>query len=183
MANVTVSKPSISGAVYRAKLSSSLVLPTDATTTLASDFITMGYISEDGITNDNSPESESVKAFGGDTVLTFENGKEDTFAFTMLEALNANVLKAVYGEDNVTGTAITTGYTVKANSKPLEEAAWVIELALRDGAIKRIVIPDAKITEIGTITYSDADAVGYEVTLTALPDASGNTHYEYIIRQ
>lgn len=176
---VSVSKPKIGGAVYRALLSSSLTLPTDATTALGSDFVQLGYVSEDGITNDNTPESDVVKAFGGDTVLTFENGKEDTFGFTLIDSTNVDVLKAVYGSGNVTGT-LSTGITVKANSLPQEAAAWVFELVLADGVVKRIVIPEAKITELGTITYNDTTAVGYETTITAVQDASGNTHYEYL---
>jgi hypothetical protein len=34
----------------------------------------------------------------------------------------------------------------------------------------------------GDITYNDGDLVGYETTLNAVPDTSGNTHYEYIMR-
>lgn len=179
VSNVTAGKPKISGAIFRADLPATL--PTDATTALDAGFKLMGYISEDGVTNSNTPDTTDIKAWGGDTVLNIQESKDDTFQFTMLEVLNADVLKAVYGSSNVTGT-LPTGITVKANSEESEEGAWAIDMVLRDGAVKRIVIPDAKISDLGDISYTDSDAVGYEVTLTCMPDASGNTHYEYIIR-
>ena len=76
--------------------------------------------------------------------------------------------------------SLAEGITINANSKELQEQAYVIDMILRDGTLKRIVIPDAAIGEIAEITYSDSDAVGYGVTLNAMPDAAGNTHYEYI---
>ncbi len=175
--NVTTGKPKKGGAIFRAPLGTAL--PTDATTALDEAFAGLGYCGDDGLTNTNSPESDNIKAWGGDTVLTYQSSKDDTFTFVLIEALNPDVLKAVYGDDNVTGT-LAAGITVKANSDPQEAAAWVIEQVMRDGAHKRIVIPSAAVTEVGDITYSDEDAVGYETTITATPDTDGNTHYEYI---
>lgn len=176
--NVTAGKPAIEGAIYRAPLSDSVTIPTDAVSELSSDFKPMGYVSDGGLTNSNSPESDKIKAWGGDTVLVTQNEKADTFKFKLIEVMNPDVLKAVYGDDNVTGD-IASGMAVVANSNEPEEGVWVVDMILRGDVLKRIVIPDGKLSELGDIEYVDDDAVGYDMTIEALPDTIGNTHYEY----
>lgn len=175
-ANVTTGKPKVAGAVYRAPIGTTL--PTDASTSLAAAFEDMGYISEDGITNSNSPDSEKIKDWGGQTVLVVTNEKPDTFKIKFLESLNEDVLETVYGVSNVTVGSNTI--TVVANASALGEYIYVIDMVMTGGALKRIVIPKGSLSELGDIVYKSNEAVGYEVTLEALPDSSGNTHYEYI---
>ena len=173
--NVSTGKPKVAGAVFCGPLTATMPTTADATLT---GFTELGYVSEDGVTNNNSPETENVKAWGGDTVLVLQTEKADTWTFTLIEALNSEVLKAVYGSSNV--TTGTGTISVNATSAMLPDKAYVIDMALKGGAMKRIVIPQGSISELGEIVYKDDEAIGYEITITALPNSSGVTHYEYI---
>lgn len=175
--NVSAGKPKTTGAIWAAPKGTTLPLNTDSA--LDAAFKCLGYCSNDGLTNGTNLESETIKAWGGNTVLTIQTSKDDTFGFTLIEVLNEDVLKFVYGASNVVGS-LETGLTVKANGSEVEEVSLVIDMIMRDNTAKRIVIPAGKISELGDITYSDEDAVGYETTVTCTPDTAGNTHYEYI---
>ena len=177
VSNVSAGKPAVGGAAYIAPLNTTL--PTDATTALEAAFTGLGYISEDGLVNSNSPETEQVKAWGGDVVLTTLTEKQDTFKFTLIEVLNADVLGFVYGSDNVTGT-LATGISVAAKAAQLPGHVMAFDMIMRGGVLQRIVLPNAEISEIGDVEYTDSGAAGYEITVTALPDASGSTHHTYI---
>ena len=175
--NVSAGKPKVGGAVYRAPKGTAL--PTDASSELAAVYKALGYISDDGLTNSNAPESDDIKAWGGDTVLSVQTDKPDTFGMKFIESLNTEVLKTIYGDDNVSVDA-DGSITIKATSTEMDEAIYVIDMIMRGGALKRIVIPIGKISDLGDIEYKDNDAVGYDTTITAMPDADGVTHYEYI---
>jgi len=177
--NVSAGKPKVLGAIYHAPLGTAL--PTTVSAALNASFACVGYISEDGVTNSNSAESESLKAWGGDIVMVSQTEKNDTFAFKMIEAKNIEALKAVYGAANVSGT-LSEGVTVKSNSKQNPAEAWIIDIAMSENAFKRIVIPNAMLTELEDIVYNDSEAIGYGVTLSALPYSGfdGDTHREYI---
>lgn len=177
--NVSAGKPLTTGAIWVAPLGTSL--PTDTSTALNAAFKCLGYCSDDGLTNSTNLESETIKAWGGDSVLTIQKSKDDTFKFTLIEVLNVDVLKFVYGSTNVSGD-LSTGITVNVNNADVEEKSIVIDMIMRDNTAKRVVIPAAKISDVGDITYSDSDAVGYETTVATSPDSNANTHYEYILK-
>lgn len=176
-ANVTVGKPKVGGAIYVAPLGSTL--PTDSSTALDAAFKCLGYVSEDGVTNSNSPESDNVKAWGGDTVLVLQTDRPDSFSLTLLEGLNKDVLETIYGTNNVTVDA-QGNITVKATADEMVGHAWVFEMIMKGNRAKRTVIPNGTISELGDIVYKDDEAVGYNVTIQDVPDASGVYHYEYI---
>lgn len=177
--NVSAGKPKVGGAIFAAPVGTPL--PTTTAEALDAAFKNLGYCSDDGLTNSTSLDVQKIKAWGGDTVLVIQSSREDTFKYKLIEIKSLEVLKHVYGADNVTGT-LETGIVVKVNNSDVPEQSLVIDMILRDNTAKRIVIPSCKISEVGDIVYGDEDAVGYETTVDCTPDSDGNTHYEYILK-
>ena len=175
--NVSTGKPNISGAVYVAPMTATL--PTDATTALDAAFVCLGYVSEDGLENNNELDVSEIKAWGGNIVYRSLNGLDDTFSLSLIESENVDVLMNVYGDANVTVDA-NDNVTINIVAEDPQEKIWVFELAMRGGRAKRIVIPDGAVTARETITYNDSDAVAYGITVSAYPDSTGKTHVEYL---
>ena len=178
--NVSTSSPKVTGAIYYAPLGT--VLPTDAKTALNAAFKGVGYISEDGVTRSQTRSSNNIKEWGGGVVATVQTEYGESFKFKMIETLNDLVQKAVYGDTNVTGKldeTTTASMTVKHNALEPVANAWVIDTVMLDGTLSRIVVPNAKITELGDLAYKKDTAIGYDVTLSAMLDANGNTSYDY----
>lgn len=182
--NVSASSPKVGGAIHVAKIGTEL--PEDAVSNLDEAFKELGYIADTGVTNSNTPSMTDIKAWGGDIVQSSLSEKPDKFSFKLLEGLNIDVLKTIYGEENV--TEITVGESdnahkeikIAAKAKLPDDYSWVVDMILNDDKIKRIVIPTAKITNLADIVYTNTNAFGYDITLSAYPNDVGDTHYEYI---
>ena len=174
-ANVSAAKPKAGGAIFWAPKDTAV--PTNATTKLADGFQSVGYVSEDGLTEKETRSYEKHKAWGGDTVASSQTEYGKSYSFKMIET-NAATMKARYGEDNVTVDESGNVTQVKHNSAELPEGVWVVEMVVA-GRILRKVMPIAKIEEVGDITYSDGSLVAYEVTLGLLPDKNGDYEIDY----
>jgi hypothetical protein len=177
--NVLAGKPLATGGVLRDPASST-GLPTDATTPLVGP-TALGYIGEDGLTETIDRSTDKVKAWGGDVVKVVQTDFSVSYGFTFYESINADVLKAVHGDENVDLTPATAAHgnqtVTKINSTELPKSEWFFEV--RDGQAKiRIYVPIGQITAVGEVNYNDGAVIGYPVTLEAFPDADGNQAYK-----
>jgi hypothetical protein len=181
VANVVAGKPSSTGGVFIAPIGTTA--PTDATTVFAAAFTSAGYIGEDGVTESTETSVEKIKAWGGDPVKVMQTEHSVSFQFTFIETLNSDVLKAVYGDGNVTTTPATgaKGTLHKVNVKSGDLPHKFFAFQVKDGnATVRIVVPDGQITEVGEVTYSDSEVIGYQVTVEAFAGAGGVKVTKYL---
>ena len=176
--NVSTAKGRVTGAAFVG--GAKATLPTDASSALTG-FSDLGFISEDGLTNSFSPSSEDIKSWDGAIISTPMSERPDTMSFKLMECLNLEALKLVFGDDNVSGS-ISEGITVKASTAELDSHSFVFDMAI-NGGIKRIVVPNGKVSSVGDISYKGSEATAFELELKCMPDANGYTHYEYIIAE
>lgn len=83
--------------------------------------------------------------------------------------VNEQVLKEIYGSENVTVDDTAGTISIVGTSAEKEEHPWVIETLLDENTVERLIIPLGKITEMGDIAYSTDGPISFEVTITAYP--------------
>lgn len=185
-ANVTFSKPGTSanksGYIWVAPLGTAI--PTDATTELATAFVGLGYLSEDGLTEPASFEpGDDIVAAGGDTVAQADPTFSKTWTGTCIEALNEDLLKVAYGSSNVTVTPAGESdgsITVKEQAGDIEHHVIVIDEMLKGGRKRRNVMADATFLITGDISHVHTALVNFEFTITAYPTANQPAQTQYI---
>lgn len=143
-------------------------LPATATGALDAGLLKGGYISQDGLTETIEADVETIRAWGTDPVAQVQPEHNYSFAFTLYETLNADVLRAVYGADNVTVDATTGEIAVDIVPGVPAEMAFVFEIFDRNKGHVRIVVPKGQLVFSGDITYNDEGVAGFTVTVTAL---------------
>lgn len=173
---VSFGKPKAQGAVFVAPAGTPL--PASASVALNAAFTNVGFISDDGLVNTVSTDTEEVHAWGGDLVLMSQSTFMENFTVNLLET-NPAALALFYGSGNVSVSG--NNITVTQNSAALPQIVVVFDIVMTGGRIKRIVVPIAQVVDrSGDITYSDGDPITYPIVIQAYPDASGNSHVEYI---
>lgn len=139
----------------------------------------LGYISEDGVTVSADIDTDDVSDWGGSVIASPMSSYGESVEVTFLESRDT-VLKAIYGEDNVTTSAGTT--TVRHNTKFNGSHLFIFDAVVSDTKVKRIVIPNGIIVERDDMEMNNSDLMGYKPTIKCLPSTffEGDLMREYI---
>lgn len=155
----------VTGTVYLAPLGTAL--PTDVTTSLNAAFQSVGFISEDALTESMSITTERLRAWQRPVgIRTLTTEVEWTFEFMMLET-SPLVLDLYYGLDD--GTSVAGGVaTTSINAFPQSvQRAMVIDI--EDGnVLTRYAIPVVEIGDREEVNHNLSEGTIWGVTANVM---------------
>lgn len=164
------------GRVYVANLGATM--PTDPVALLDSDFVELGYVTEDGVTLTNTPSVEEFMAWQSRSAVRRElTALEVQVSFT-LEQWNADTVKFAFGGGNI--TSLGGGkyrFDLIADDEQLTEKSMVVEW--NDGAKDyRFCIERGSVVEATETQLQRGALAVLPVTFKAIaPDVGGVPGY------
>lgn len=175
-ANVAVGKPdlAVSGGVLVAPIGTTR--PTSLAGPIDPAYVSVGYVSTDGVTETSERSTEEIRAWGGQKVRTVQTEFGTTLSLTLIESRNAEALKFVFGEDNV-DTSTAGEIVVKRNEKTLPYVQLLVSMLDGENS-SHLDVGRAQVTEVGDVVYTDGEAISYELTISCDPDDNGDTLIE-----
>lgn len=170
----------VTGGILVAPIGSTL--PVAAATAPDAAFKALGYVSEDGLEPQGERSVNPVRDWNGDQIAQLQTEHSVRFGLTLYAAWDSDVLKEVFGPDNITVTAATastgTLITVAEDGAVLPLRSWIFDMR-NEARRLRIVLPNAKISEITERPYVAGELAGFSVVIEAFPDATGKKSYRY----
>lgn len=186
--NIYAAEPTAVGSIYAGPLGTAAPAlatdPSGATATLNVAYINLGDVGDNGFTQKSDRKIVKKRNFGGKVVKVLQTEFGMEYELVFLESLNADVLKAIHGTNNVDYLAATALHgnqiVVRKNAKRLPHLSWVID-TIDSGlgvdsahpALYRTYIPDGQITDTGDVKIVHTDTIEYKVTIEAF-ETNGN---------
>lgn len=147
--------------------------PTDTTTALNAAFVSVGYVSEEGLVAGLTTDTTEIKNWKGTTVKKVQTSSEITFKLKFLEITRKTL--ELYTGGRFGGTNI-----LGIDGPVRDPRAWVFDVLDPTNTWLRIYAPNAEITDRDDWDMSNANA-GLAVTMTAYPGTSGEKALQLIV--
>ncbi|MEH0417792.1 phage tail tube protein [Streptomyces sp. B21-083] len=152
--------------------------PGDPAVQPLSPWLPLGAVSEDGLTQGFSEDSQSFTPWGFTSpIRTTITSSLRTFKLTVWETGRTTVQSLQYRIPVVDLAPVSglTTFAETASPTPDRRSFW---FAVFDGDFQRgFFVPEGEITERSDVAHKQDSVAGYEWTITAYPDESGNTVY------
>ena len=141
-------------------------------------WVRLGDIETEGITSTQEADSADKFVWGAKKVGTVYSNFKDTVTGTLVSLVDPDVLKVLFGSENVTISNGTIKTEVK-NRQP-EKGQFVFMALTDDGRDQWVVVPEGQLDVNLERTWGDEDYVAAEITIGCLEDDNSRTHYELV---
>jgi hypothetical protein len=142
----------------------------------------LGTLAEDGLSISYTRSSKKIKDFDGATYLSVQDDFADGFKAKFLDVDNINLVKTVYGTDNVEVTVATGSHGEQITifhapeQLPFQQAA----IKVKSGAKGKLYVAEiCQVSEIAEIKDVYNDATNYEVTWDVYRGSDGKFLKEF----
>lgn len=145
-------------------------------------WLALGAISDDGLTYGFDEDSQDFTPWGQSSPFrTVVTKSVRTFKITLWET-NRPAARSVMTRIPVASltpdVSNVTSYAESSTQTP-DRRSWIFDVYDGD-TLERFYVPSGEVTDRGDVTYKQDEMAGYEITVSAYPDASGNTVYHKI---
>ncbi|WP_069883558.1 phage tail protein [Streptomyces luteocolor] len=138
----------------------------------------LGAISDDGLTYGIDEDSQEFTPWGLTSPFRTQITKSvRTFKMTLWETARVAVQSIMYripAAELEPVSGLTT-FAETASPVPDRRAWWF--LVMDGDTAKGFYVPQGEVSDRSDVTFKQDEMSGYEITVTAYPDASGNTVY------
>lgn len=146
----------------------------------AAPWFACGAISDDGLTYGFDEDSEEFTPWGMATPFRTEVTKSiRTFGMTFWET-NRRIVKSLQYRLSVSSfdPDSTSGlYSFAESASPVPDRRAFLFDVYDGSKIERFFVPEGEVTDRSDVKFASKEMSGYEVTITAYPDAAGNSVY------
>lgn len=157
--------------------------PADPNTYPPGPWYALGAISDDGLVYGFDEDNQQFTAWGQSAPFrTVVTKSVRTFKVTLWETNRPaarSVMTRIPIADLAPDVDGVVAYAESATQEP-DRRSWIFDVYDGD-TLERFYVPEGEVTDRGDVTFKQDEMSGFEITITAYPDASGNTVYHKII--
>ena len=154
---------------------------------IPTEFMPLGLITTDGITNSADANTEDVEALGyAEAVRTDLTKAPKTVKFTVLEPIRKTIQQLVYGIDlSQTKASKTTGEIVFDEAATPALAEYRLLMVMADGPADEWIVgrcyPRVKLSSLPDEKWAASDAIQFDLEFSAFMDETAGTSCRHYI--
>lgn len=158
-----------------------IAAPADARTALGDGWASsIGYVGEDGLALSGVMASgDAIRDWAKTKIRVMSGDADPTIALPAVQ-IDADMLRLVVGDDNVSVTAATKDHgeqiAVSFDGKVGPARAWCFSMK-DEGRRVRVFVPNAQVSDLGDLSFVPGAAHTYSLTLSLNSDANGKSVY------